>query len=303
MLVDGLSRRPLRVARVLLAALVPIGALGYAGVSLVSAHLLTRPSNQWARLDPRAVGVRAQRWEVRTSDGLMLRGWYHPHGRGRHLIVCVHGMQSNWAEMAGIGRDLHRLGYAVLLFDLRGHGQSDPSRLSMGRLERRDLRAVLRWANREGYPPERIGWVGYSLGASTVLMEGAQNRDIHAAVLDSPFGNLPELLDRQLALHSGLPRVFNPGILLAARLAFGVRTDDLVPARSASSWRGRPLLLIHGEADSIVPVRQARLIARAAGPQCRAVLVPGVEHVEAYRHDPAGYVAAVDRFFRRSLER
>jgi pimeloyl-ACP methyl ester carboxylesterase len=211
-------------------------------------------------------------------------------------------MQATWAEMAGIARDLHRRGYAVLLFDLRGHGQSDPSRLSMGRLERRDLRAALDWARREGYPPGRIGWVGYSLGASTVLMEGAENRDIRAAVLDSPFGNLPELLDRQLAAYSGLPRAFNPGILLAARLAFGVRTDDLVPARAASKWRDRPLLLIHGDADSTVPVRQARQIARAAGPRCRALLIPGVEHVEAYRVNPVGYIANVDRFFRQNLD-
>jgi pimeloyl-ACP methyl ester carboxylesterase len=299
---DGKRSAP-RIARMALGGLLVLAALGYGGVSLVSAHLLTRPSNIPARLDPRRIAANPVPWRVRTADGVTLRGWYLPSDAGRNLVVCVHGMQANWSEMAGIGRDLHRLGYAVLLFDLRGHGRSDPSRLSMGRMERRDLRAVLRWARQEGYEPEQIGWVGYSLGASTVLMEGAQNHDIRAAVLDSPFGNLPELLDRQLALHSGLPRAFNPGILLAARLAFGVRTDDLVPARSAASWRDRPLLLIHGEADSIVPVRQARLIARAAGPSCQAVTVPGVEHVEAYRHDPASYVAAVDRFFQTSLAR
>ena len=52
-------------------------------------------------------------------------------------------------------------------------------------------------------------------------------------MLDSPFGNLPELLDRQLTRHSHLPELFNPGILAAARLAFGVRTDNLIPLRSA----------------------------------------------------------------------
>jgi uncharacterized protein len=50
-----------------------------------------------------------------------------------------------------------------------------------------------------------------------------------------------------------------------------------------------------------VPVRQARQIARAAGPFCRAVVLPGVEHAEAYRTDPERYVAAVDTFFQRNL--
>jgi pimeloyl-ACP methyl ester carboxylesterase len=282
-------------------AAVLLMPLGYAGVSLIAAHLLTRSSNAPPRLDPRLVGADAQRWRVRTSDGLTLRGWYFPDGDGRHLVVCLHGMQMDWAEMAGVGRDLHRRGYAVLLFSLRGHGQSDPARLSMGRRERRDVRAVLDWARREGYSPDRIGWIGNSMGAATLLLEGARNRDIRAAVLDSPFGDLPELLDRQLTLHSGLPRAFNPGILFAAHHAFGIRTDDLRPVRVAPAWRDRPLLLIHGEADSIVPVRHTKLIARAAGPKARAVTVPGVEHVAAYWHDPEGYVSAVHRFFRRNL--
>jgi len=74
---------------------------------------------------------------------------------------------------------------------------------------------------------------------------------------------------------------------------FGVRTDDLVPVRSARAWGDRPLLLIHGEADSVVPAAQARQLARAVGPACRSVVLPGVEHVKAYESDPQGYVAAV----------
>lgn len=274
---------------------------GYAGISLVAAHLLTQPSNHPARVDPRLVGLEARHWETRTEDGLTLRGWYYPTVDRRRLIVCVHGMQMNWSELAGIGRDLHRRGYDVLLFDLRGHGRSDPSRLSMGRFERRDLRAVLRWAEAHGFSPDRIGWIGSSMGAATVLMEGATNPSIHAAVLDSPFGDLPELLNAQLARYSGLPKLFNPGILLAARLAYGVRTDDLVPLSVAHLWRDRPLMLIHGAADSMVPARHSRLIAREAGPYCRAIILPGVDHAESYRAYPAWYIDAVDAFFQAHL--
>jgi pimeloyl-ACP methyl ester carboxylesterase len=203
--------------------------------------------------------------------------------------------------MASLGHDLHRRGFDILLFDLRGHGQSDPSRLSMGRRERNDIRAVLAWAKGRGFSSDRVGWLGYSLGASTLLMEAARNPEIRVAVLDSPFGNLPELLDTQLSQHSHLPRVFNPGILFVAHRAFGLRSDDLIPIRSARQWGHRPLLVIHGEADSTVPVRQAYLLARSAGPTCRLVTLPGVEHVEAFRTHRTGYTATVDRFFREHL--
>lgn len=277
------------------------GTGGYTGISLFTADVLTRPKNHPVKLDPRQVSENATPWSVRTADGLTLRGWYCPTEKRRHLIVLVHGMGESWTEMAPLGRDLHALDYDVLLFDFRGHGHSDRARVSMGRRERADIRAVQAWAHSEGFTPDRIGWLGYSMGASTLLMEAANNPDIQAAVIDSPYGNLPELLRTQLHKHSHLPKWFNPGILAAARLAYGVRTDDLLPIRSARHWGNRPLLLIHGESDSIVPVSQARRLAAAAGPSCEAVTIPGVGHVRAYREDPEHYIAAVNSFFNSHL--
>jgi pimeloyl-ACP methyl ester carboxylesterase len=294
-------RRALRTFRLLALVGIVVGSFGYAGISLLIAHILTGPNNRPTVIDAQEISGDAMAWSARTSDGLTLRGWYCPTPERRRLIVLVHGMGGSRDEMARIGRDLHADGYDVLLFDLRGHGLSDRSRLYMGGRERGDIRAVLDWATRKGYPSDRVGWLGYSMGASTLLMEAAQNARIRTVVLDSPFGNLPELLDRQLTQHSHLPRWFNPGILTAARIAYGVRTDNLIPLRSALQWGRRPMLLIHGEADSIVPVAQARQIARVVGPTCQAVILPGVEHVGAYKQAPRRYIAAVDRFFDRNL--
>ena len=105
------------------------------------------------------------------------------------------------------------------------------------------------------------------MGGSTLLMEAARNPQIQVAVIDSPYGDLPKLLDTQLSKHSGLPHWFNPGILLAARWIYGVRTDDLVPIRFARSWGERPVLLIHGESDTTVPVGQAAKLAEPSAPR------------------------------------
>jgi uncharacterized protein len=294
-------RRGWRIFRWLASFGILVVLLGYIALSLFIAHVLTRPNNRPTSVDPLQISSTIQSWSTKTADGLTLRGWYCPTRQHRRLVVLVHGMGGNRDEMAWIGRDLHADGYDVLLFDLRGHGSSDPSRLTMGARERGDLRAVLDWANRQGFSQDRVGWLGWSLGAATLLMEGEQNLKIRAVVLDSPFGNLPELLDRQLTQHSHLPKLFNPGIILAARLAFGVRTDNLVPLRSALRWGQRPILLIHGEDDSIVPVSQARQIVGALGPNCQAMILPGVEHVGAYHEAPGRYIATVDRFFDRYL--
>jgi dipeptidyl aminopeptidase/acylaminoacyl peptidase len=275
--------------------------LAYGGISVFTADRLTRPTNRPLTIDPHRLSRDAQPWSARTSDGVTLRGWFLPTEHKRHLLVLVHGMWSAWPEMASLGRDLHSRGFDVLLFDLRGHGESDPSRLYLGRRERTDICTVMRWAQAEGFTEDRVGWLGYSMGGSTVVMEAARNPLIKVAVVDSPYGDLPELLNTQLSKHSGLPGWFNPGILLAARVVYGVRTDDLVPIRFARAWGQRPLLVIHGESDSIVPVSQARALASAAGSTCLTMTFPGVDHVRAYQSDPRGYVELVGGFFDRHL--
>jgi pimeloyl-ACP methyl ester carboxylesterase len=198
--------------------------------------------------------------------------------------------------VAGIAADLRERGHDVLVFDLRGHGASDPARLSMGRAERADIRAALAWAKGRGYEPERIAWLGQSMGAATIFYEALENPEITRLIMDSPYGDLPALLNEQLTLHSGLPRPFNPGILLAARLLFGTRTDDLVPIRLASRWDGRPLLVLHGGADFIVPVGQGRAIALAAGEGTRLVVWERAGHIQIHRDDPEGYMGVVEGF-------
>src|SRR5262245_59237978 len=118
-------RLAIRIAK-WLAWLTPVSfVLVYLGISLLTADFLTRPNNRPPNIDPKAVSPDATAWSVLTSDGLTLRGWYYPTPKRRHLIVLVHGMGGSWPEMAALGRDLHALDYDVLMFDLRGHGQSD----------------------------------------------------------------------------------------------------------------------------------------------------------------------------------
>ena len=129
-----------------------LSALSYAGISLFTADRLTRSTNHPSPIDPRQLGIRRTA-VVDTNIRRRSRsaGWYLPTQERRHLIVLVHGMWSSWLEMAALGRDLHRSGFDVLLFDLRGHGQSDPSRLYLGRRERADIRAVMAWADSRGF--------------------------------------------------------------------------------------------------------------------------------------------------------
>ncbi len=280
--------------------------LVYLTVSVISAHILTLPRSRPITLQPGWISARSENWSVVCEDGVRIQGWYCPveQPEMRPLIVLVHGLGENRQNVAGQAKGLVDRGYNVLLFDLRGHGESDAElRISLGRRERRDLRAVLKWALAKGYETDEIGWVGYSMGGATLIMEAASNRSIRTVAVDSAFGDLPAILESQLSIESGLPALFNPGILLAAGWLFDSPVADLVPAESARKWGHRPLLVIHGVQDSLVPKRQAEAIAKAAGQECQVVYLPQVGHCEAFKSDPKGYIDRLDRFFGEHLGR
>ncbi len=200
--------------------------------------------------------------------------------------------------MAGLGRDLHDAGFDVLLFDLRGHGQSDPSRLYLGRRERNDIRAVMDWAESEGFTHDRIGWLGYSMGGSTLLMEACpQSGDPGRRVRQPVRRPAPACWTRSSASTADC----RAGSTRAScwRPVGSTACGPTTWSRSGSPGRGAsgPLLLIHGESDTTVPVGQARELARTLGASCLTLTLPGVEHVQAYQSDPDGYVRTVGSFF------
>ena len=78
----------------------------------------------------------------RTSDGLTLRGWWIP-GTRHQSIVMIHGLSNNRSEPFNKAGYLHEAGYNLLVFDLRGHGQSDGNGSTMGYREPLDASAAV----------------------------------------------------------------------------------------------------------------------------------------------------------------
>jgi fermentation-respiration switch protein FrsA (DUF1100 family) len=94
-----------------------------------------------------------------------------------------------------------------------------------------------------------------------------------------------------------------PGTQLMCSLDF----DDS-PERAAAKIRRRPILLIHGENDSLTPVEHAKRL-KQAGPTAELWLLPGCGHAEGVRlnnGEPSpmrdAYLDKVKRFFDRHLK-
>lgn len=270
----------------------------------------------WARLQVERLPVQGHPSDLALAhqdvafpargERLLLRGWYLPAARDSRCLVLVQGEEhhrnSPGIQPLRLARDLTARGYSVLLFDLRARGESQGRRPTAGDRERRDLLGALDYVQSRGIPPERIGVLGFSLGAAVALLVAAQEPRLRAVVSDSAFADLIEDLRRELWPGHLLPTFAVLALSLVSRVAFGADLGAVRPIQIAPSLASRAVLFIHGAADEVVSSLDSQRLA-AATPDSELWLVEGAGHVRSYAARSQEYVERVAAFFDRHLER
>jgi uncharacterized protein len=239
------------------------------------------------------------------EDNYTLRGWFMP-AASQKAIIMVHGRGSNRADRQvytlRYAADLHRAGYNVLTFDLRGHGQSDGWFISFGQYEQRDVLGAWEYMKSRGFAAQRMGIWGWSMGASTTLlaMDSPQGNDMQVAVLDSGYADLKSQLESNLSGASGL---LVPGLEVAGQATLGVTVHDVRPQEALRHLQDRQLFLIHSANDSMVPSWNLPVLTRAGGANVvQTWMIPDADHAMGYRSRPTEYAAQTIAFFERELD-
>ncbi|HET7479934.1 MAG TPA: alpha/beta fold hydrolase [Rubrobacteraceae bacterium] len=272
--------------RAVLATLVGAALLvaAYMGVGLLVALRLSAPERSPEEGTPADVGLRYRDVGFESEDGVPLRAWWVEKRDAERAAILVHGFGGNRSEehILKSARIYASKGYSVLMLDLRGHGASGGERRTLGYREVRDVRAALSWLEQRGYGPHEVVLHGWSMGAATVV-RAAPGTGVAAVVEDSGYADLPLLLGKELPENSGLPSLFNPGIMLSAKLFLGFDPWSVVPANEAAQLRRQdvPLLVIHSTTDETVAYEHARIFLRA-DPRAELWRLEGYDHVQSY---------------------
>lgn len=237
---------------------------------------------------PGAAGLAAERIRFNSAwDDMPLTGWLLP-ASGERAVVMVHGLAGNGWSGADpeIARAYVAAGFHVLVFDLRGQGQSGGTQLGLGWHERGDVRAAVDFLLNRGFQPGKIGLHGTSYGAATALLSAAIIPEVGAVVSDSAFADMRDLMDAEIERRTGVPSqlvslLLRPGIASVAHLYYSLDFDLIPPEKAISLIAPRPILLIHGEDDKEIPVHHMRRLKDAAsGNRNEAWILPGLGHTE-----------------------
>jgi dipeptidyl aminopeptidase/acylaminoacyl peptidase len=264
-------------------------ALGYI-------HPPRAPITEAQRADAEANLPDLQPIELRTGDGLRLRGWFSP-GRLHSAVVLVHGLCDNRAEMLPEAELLSRHGHGVLLFDSRGAGESEGDLVTWGDRERFDVLAAVDFLSaRPEVDAERIGLYGFSVASAPVALVAAADPRVRAAAISASWASLRDALGREFPVSEGKWPALAAWIFRYAT----ADVDAVRPLTAVQQIVPRPLLLMTGENDhSTPPVVMERLAASAPG--STLWIVPGAAHGDYWKVDPVGFEEHFAGFFDRAL--
>ena len=229
---------------------------------------------------------------IRSHDGLKLVGRYYHTADGAPLVIGFHGYKSTYvADFSGGSTIAIDQGYNLLLVDQRSHGKSQGKTISFGIQERLD---ALKWTEyaiqRFGGKDTKICLIGVSMGAATVLMASGLDlpANVKGVIADCPYVRASDIIVK-VAKGMGFPAWFTvpfAGLGAAIYGHFNLHATDAVASVKKSNV---PILIIHGEADTLVPPEMSELAQQANPQMVRRVTFPGAGHAMSYIVDTPRY--------------
>ena len=224
---------------------------------------------------------------ITTTDHIRLSAWIIQPRRGNgNAVILLHGVGDNRLGMTGYAELLLSNGYTVLLPDARAQGNSGGELATYGLLERNDIHQWFDWLLSEDHPTCIFGF-GESMGAAQLLQSLSVGTQFCGVVAESSFSNFREMayvrMGQPFHLGPWLGRSFLRPIVevafLRARWKYRLNMDAISPENSVVA-RQIPILLIHGQIDSNIPVQHSQRI-HALNPNTVLWEVPNADHCGA----------------------
>jgi len=296
--------------------LVIILAGAYLTTSWYLVQVMVTIDRKPARSTPIELGFpNAEELSFVTTDGVQLVGRFIPSTTDK-VIVLVHGIYSNaWdCQAPDIAQAYQEAGFNVFLFDSRGQGKSEGN-IGLAWVERKDIRAAVDLMLSRGFKARAIGIYGSSYGAATTILAAAEISEIGAIIADSSFADIRDVMlgevERRTILSSEWAQILSPGLGIMVQRHLRADLDKITPEKAITEIYPRPILLVHGEDDSIIPVRSVHRLGEAAGPNATVWILPDRNHVEGVRLVPdcetpspirAQFLFRITEFFQQHLD-
>jgi len=248
---------------------------------------------------PSDLGVACEDVSFKTrGDDLTLKGWFLS-GKNKQVIAFVHGGFQNRidknADTPGLARALVEKGYNVLLFDLRGRGESEGRGITLSNIDE-DIGGLVDYLRARGFAMKDISLLGFCSGATMACIYGSRY-EVGSLILDGCFIDQGTMVVRQaqyIHLPGWVARVFIPGGTFFTHTLYGYHRIDAISVIHDVKC---PILFIHEENDPFTTREETeRLFNKATNPVNRIWEASGALHSQGFTVHPQEYIEVVDGF-------
>lgn len=227
------------------------------GMYAFQRNLQYHPANKG--LTPESVGISGASVEtLLTPDGEKIAVWYAPARAGKPTILYFHGNAGEIGDRPLRFNHYQSHGFGVAYVSYRGYGGSTGTMSEQGLIV--DAATAYEWLVAKAIDPKMIVLVGESLGTGVAVQLAARNT-IGAVALEAPYTSTADIAAN---IYWWLP------VRLLMKDQF--KSIDHIAAVKA------PLLVTHGDQDTLIPIEFGKLLFLAANQPKEMYIVEGFGH-------------------------
>lgn len=238
--------------------------------------------------------------EIKSHDGLTLRGKYYEQEAGAPLEILFHGYRGNAErDLCGAVERAFKVGRNALIVNHRAAGTSDGHVISFGINERRDCIGWIDFAIRKFGDDVKIVITGISMGAATVMMASGEDlpKNVISVLADCGYSSPKEIICKVVKDMKLPVKLLYPFIKLGARIYGGFDLEEASPI-DAMKKCSLPIVFVHGDADDFVPYDMSvRLCEACASEKKLLITVADAGHGLAFPKDREGYVNQLNKIY------
>lgn len=254
-----------------------------------------RPPRHITAVKPSDFGLSYEDIAIITKDNIELSGWFIPSvNTDKKAIVVCHGYPADKGDVLSLATFLHDR-FNLLFFDFRAMGKSKGNITTAGWRERVDFLAAVEYLKSKGM--EEIGAFGFSMGGAVIIM--ANSQDVDAIASESAYSNLESVL-HLIYRNFGIFRyLFVYATRLWSYIFLRVDPIDVSPKDYIKDIKV-PILLIHSERDSEIPVEHAYSL-KTANPKADLWVIDEVDHGAIWGLLRSEYEERIINFFSSAM--
>lgn len=271
--------------------------IAYLGISYAAAYIFTSPTNFINIYKPDNLKHEAVSFE--TSDSITIKGWFFPKENSNKCIVLLHGFKANRMEPLPRVQMFLDNGFNVLIYDARGHGESEPALNSVGFYEQEDLAAALKFVENKNIT--EIYCDGISQGGATIIyaLSNGKLKNVKGIILESVYNDMHTAIDNRFKEYTLLPAdVAGFFMIKFAEDRLGVSVNQMKPCESIKEI-DIPVLVMSGSEDSRTMKEDTEHLYQSCCSQKELIFFEGAEHEDLYKYDPKLYEKTVLGFLEK----